>query len=84
MKKFTIALITILSFLVSSRLIYKESFYRFGGTHKIPITERDYYNSNKWSTSVKKIEKEYDYLMGGIISLSIGILLTGYNHFKKK
>ena len=56
----------------------------FAGTQKIPITERDYYNSSYYSDGVKKSEKEYDYLMGGIISLSIGILLIGYNHIKKK
>ena len=56
----------------------------FAGTQKIPITERDYYNSSYYSDGVKKSEKEYDYLMGGIISLSIGILLIAYNHIKKK
>jgi dolichol kinase len=82
MNKYTIALIMILSFLITSKLIYEEKFYRFNnGVVKIQLTEQQYYKlSNK---SVRQIEKEYDYMMGGIISISLGLLLIGYNHFKK-
>ena len=83
MKKYTIALIMILSFLITSKLIYEEKFYRFrNGVVKIQITEQQYYKLS--NNSIRQIEKEYDYMMGGIISISLGLLLIGYNHFKKK
>ena len=82
MKKYTIALIMILSFLITSKLIYEEKFYRFrNGVVKIQITEQHYYRLS--NNSIRQIEKEYDYMMGGIISISLGLLLIGYNHFKK-
>ena len=81
MKKYTIALIMILSFLVTSKLIYEEKFYTFkNGVVKIQLTEQQYYKSS--NKSVRQIEKEYDYMMGGIISISLGLLLIGYNHLK--
>ena len=78
----------ILSFLVSSRIIYKERYYRTRTIHKIEITQNEYsryenFNS-KGSNHALFIEKEYDYMMGGIISISLGLLLIGYNHIKKK
>ena len=72
----------ILSFLISSKLIYEEKFYKHRGTLDLQITEKEYKMiSNKALTS---IEKEYDYMMGGIISISLGLLLIGYNHLKNK
>jgi len=83
MKKHTIALIMILSFFITSKLIYEEKFYRFlNGRTKIQITEQKYYKLS--NSSLRQIEKEYDYMMGGIISISLGLLLIGYNHIKKK
>jgi len=83
MKKHTIALIMILSFFITSKLIYEEKFYRIlNGRTKIQITEQKYYKLS--NSSLRQIEKEYDYMMGGIISISLGLLLIGYNHIKKK
>ena len=87
MKKQTIAFIMILSFLVSSRIIYKERYYRTRTIHKIEITQNEYSRyenlNSRGGNHVLFIEKEYDYLIGGIISFSLGLLLIGYNHFKK-
>ena len=52
------------------------------GRTKIQITEQKYYKLS--NSSLRQIEKEYDYMMGGIISISLGLLLIGYNHIKKK
>ena len=82
MKKYTIALIMILSFLISSKLIYEEKFYRHLGIHDIQIDEQQYKNIR--NKAVTSIEKEYDYMMGGSISISLGLLLIGYNHIKNK
>ena len=87
MKKQTIVFIMILSFLVSSRIIYKERYYRTRTIHKIEITQNEYSRYENLNSRGGKhalfIEKEYDYLIGGIISFSLGLLLIGYNHFKK-
>jgi hypothetical protein len=83
MKKYTIALIMLLSFLVSSRLIYKERFYASSNTTGIEEVGKEYYYKIP-SIAQVGIEKEYDYEMGGIISLSVGLLLIGLNHFINK
>ena len=88
MKKYLSVTTIILVFLISSRLIYDERYYRTKGITKIEITQKDYskyenFNRKGGNHLIFK-EKEYDYLMGGIISLSSYILLLGYNHFKKK
>lgn len=54
----------ILSFLVSSRIIYKERYYRTRTIHKIEITQNEYsryenFNS-KGINHALFIEKEYD------------------------
>lgn len=83
MKKYTIALIMLLSFLVSSRFIYKERFYGLSmTTGKEEVGKEKYYKIP--SINQVGIEKEYDYEMGGIISLSVGLLLIGFNHLTAK
>lgn len=80
MKKYTIALIMLLSFLVSSRFIYEEHYYIRGNRGDFEVSQYKYYQSQHQT----RIEKEHDYMMGGIISLSIGLLLIGFNHFTNK
>ena len=88
MKKYISVILIILVFLISSRLIYEERYYQTKGITKIEITQKKYnqyerYNRKGGSYLIFK-EREYDYLMGGIISSSICLLLLGYNYFKKK
>ena len=88
MKKYITATLIILVFLISSRLIYEERYYQTKGITKIEISQKQYnlYESRNRKGNYHLIfkEKEYDYLMGGIISSSICLLLLSYNYFKKK
>ena len=73
-----------LIFLVSSRLIYDVSYYEMRGTNKVQITEKKYDSKKKSEYYPLIIEKNYDYMMGGIISLSVGLFLIGYNKYRNK
>ena len=82
MKKNTTILILFLSFLVSSTLIHEKKYFQIWKSGKRQISE-EYYKSLEEKYRLP-IEKEYNYTMGGIISASLGLLLIGYNNFKKK